>query len=817
MDARKLALTLARSESEADVIVILKNAGLWNDDSAWRFYGDKENNFADIGNQQSRPEAALVEKITNSVDAVLMRECLARGINPEGPDAPRTIQEALQAFFNIRDGRLSNLDPRTRSKLAENICVVATGQKTNPCYAVVDTGEGQTPHMLPETILSLGKSNKLRIPFVQGKFNMGGTGVLQFCGRRNLQLVISRRHPSIPRDFSDPTWDLWGVTVVRREDPQRGMRNSVFRYLAPQGAILTFDAPFLPLLPDEENRAYVRELEAGTFIKLYEYDMQGLKTNILFDLYNRLSLLMPQIALPIRLYERRGYESHSRQTTLSGLSVRLDEDRRENLEDGFPTYHEFQVMGQRLKTHVYAFRRDASAKYKRGEGIIFTIHGQTHGALRQEFFSRKNVGMGYLEDSILVLVDCSEIDGRIREDTFMNSRDRLRENSFRSNVERLLEQLICEHPGLRELRARRRLEATREQMADSRPLAKALERILRKSPTFAALFIHGDRLPNPFDLKQTSSQQRPYEGKRFPTFFTLERRYTENHPKNCPTNVRCRIQYKTDAANDYFGRETEPGVFRLYLGDEPYESHDAPNLWNGTAYLNLRLPSDASPGETLYFRSEVSDPSRVAPFEDEFYVHVLTPVEKTSGTPGLRRDPAGNDAKGDNKEPSGLSLPPIIEVRRDRWEEFGFDRESALRVVSSGDDGYDFYVNMDNVYLLTEQKGDTAETEILNARFKFGMALIGLAMLRQDEGVDRLTDDECDNGDAFSSIERVTRQMSPILLPMISCLSTLADEMAGTANTEEDQAASGTPTSRTPRHTGATARGQSRLELDEDD
>lgn len=143
MDARKLALTLARSESEANVIAILKNAGLWNDDSAWRFYGDKENNFADIGNQQSRPEAALVEKITNSVDAVLMRECLVRGINPEGPDAPRTIQEALQAFFDIRDGRLSNLDPRTRSKLAENICVVATGQKPIPAMRWSTPGRGR--------------------------------------------------------------------------------------------------------------------------------------------------------------------------------------------------------------------------------------------------------------------------------------------------------------------------------------------------------------------------------------------------------------------------------------------------------------------------------------------------------------------------------------------------------------------------------------------------------------------------------------------------------------------------------------------------
>jgi hypothetical protein len=35
---------------------------------------------------------------------------------------------------------------------------------------------------MPETILSLARSNKMYIPFVQGQFNQGGTGALRFCG-----------------------------------------------------------------------------------------------------------------------------------------------------------------------------------------------------------------------------------------------------------------------------------------------------------------------------------------------------------------------------------------------------------------------------------------------------------------------------------------------------------------------------------------------------------------------------------------------------------------------------------------------------------
>ena len=50
-------------------------------------------------------------------------------------------------------------------------------------------------------------------------------------------------------------------------------------------------------------------MKYGSFIKLYEYQVDNRnRTNITLDLYNRLSLLMPSLALPVRLYERReGY------------------------------------------------------------------------------------------------------------------------------------------------------------------------------------------------------------------------------------------------------------------------------------------------------------------------------------------------------------------------------------------------------------------------------------------------------------------------------------------------------------------------------
>jgi len=59
-DIKSLALSLLHAGSEIEVIDLLKKTGYWDAPECWRLYGDKEGNFAQAGNQQSLPEAALV-------------------------------------------------------------------------------------------------------------------------------------------------------------------------------------------------------------------------------------------------------------------------------------------------------------------------------------------------------------------------------------------------------------------------------------------------------------------------------------------------------------------------------------------------------------------------------------------------------------------------------------------------------------------------------------------------------------------------------------------------------------------------------------
>ena len=56
---------------------------------------------------------------------------------------------------------------------------------------------------------------------------MGATGALQFCGYHNLHLIISKRDPKIVKDVDD-SGNYWGFTIIRRENPKKGLKHSTF-------------------------------------------------------------------------------------------------------------------------------------------------------------------------------------------------------------------------------------------------------------------------------------------------------------------------------------------------------------------------------------------------------------------------------------------------------------------------------------------------------------------------------------------------------------------------------------------------------------
>ena len=69
MGNKELCIKLMKAESESEVIEILKNAGYWDDEKVWAYYGGKENNWGTTGAQQDLAEAALVEKLGSPISS----------------------------------------------------------------------------------------------------------------------------------------------------------------------------------------------------------------------------------------------------------------------------------------------------------------------------------------------------------------------------------------------------------------------------------------------------------------------------------------------------------------------------------------------------------------------------------------------------------------------------------------------------------------------------------------------------------------------------------------------------------------------------
>jgi hypothetical protein len=808
-----LCLRLMRADTEAEVIAALTDAGYWDDPNAWRLFSDNDNAFAVIGNQQAEAVAAFVEKIINSVDARLVDASRLAGCDPEGPNAPTSMRDAVARFFEGRDhpkpkdGRIAEWPNDKATSEGRLLTVEATGHMPpeQPSLTVADRGEGQTPDTFPETFMSIQRNNKLRIPFVQGKFNMGGTGAFQFS---KLQLVVSRRNPAFLDGSASPRDRQWGFTIVRREPPTEGAKSSVFRYLAPVPipgsdlrGVLAFAADELPIFPEADatvRDAYHRPSRYGSLVKLYEYTWQGTKSNIVMSgdgLLRRIDVGLPELALPVRVFEcRSGYSGHlgSFATNALGLVARLDRDREKNLEAGEPIGGVIVLDdGKQIRLRVYVFLdKDKAKSYRNSRhGVVFGVNGQMHAAYPIDFFSRDRVNLSYLKDSLLVFADCSEIGGQTREDLFMNSRDRLRVNPVSKQLEEKLESFLRHEPTLREIQNRRRQKATEEKLSDDKPLSDVLARLMKTNPVLNQLFLHGLNISTPFPPAGTGNGRRQdFVGKRFPTFFRFKGRGDGEPLRRAATlGTRVRVAFETDAEDSYFVRDIDAGVWNVQrrIGAELVDATGwiTTGPKSGVAQLWFdELPDDAASGSLLEYVIEVTDPGRVDAFRMELTLDVTTARvrETPSGTSTSRNANSGKGRHGASD--SLLNLPRITPVHREDWPEHDFSETSALRVVHAGTDEdesapvYDFFVNVDNKFLLHSYKQRGADAALLEKQFIYGLVLVGLALIQDHHR--RPPEAQADSPGIEEIVARTSRALGSILVPMLQSLGNLSAETA---------------------------------------
>ncbi len=589
-DLKNLCLSLVQADHEDDVIQILDNHGysISNRD-VWVPLGDNPGNFSTVGNQQENASAAIVEKLINSIDAVLVSECYRVGVDPESSQAPDTMQDAVEQFLGVKDGRIDYLSTKEQTELADKIHFVASGDKSSPCYSIIDQGEGQTPDQFPNSFLSTTQSSpKARISFVQGKFNAGSTGSLQFCGKQNMQLIISRSQQYAPADEQDDSKDLWGYTVIRRRRPDRGYKSSVFEYLAPNCKVLRFSADSICVLPGQSKKnqpakAYSKDLQYGTCVKLYNYRWSA-PSMATTESRRELERYFQTPCLPFRISETRSYKANYYSATVIGVwnAIRMDDADSVDykMEKGFPAWEELSLPNiGKLPLRIGVWKEDiVSRRYP--TGVFFLVNGQVHESYRRDFVSRR-LKLDYIASNLLVAVDCTDIDRGVWEDLSMGSRDRFRKNEESELIKSKLAEELSDHPGLKELNAFRRQERRNKTQDAPASVANILNELLKKDPGLATFFGVGGALltgTGPGELTR-------FEGREFPTYFRLVKEPIKGLVKNCPINRTVKVEFETDAKNDYFNRPDSRGEIQIEPTPDIKESS---RLWNGRFSVKFR-------------------------------------------------------------------------------------------------------------------------------------------------------------------------------------------------------------------------------------
>ncbi len=720
---KHLFTRLLEANTENEVQAILDAEDLSSDPSKWTPYGNNESFYGVVENQQAHPVPALVEKITNGIDAILEKKVLQDGLDIRSPEAPRSIKEALDRYFP--DHHNWDLGD-ARRRQAGDLQIVASGPRRDTSLLVYDNGVGQSPADFPETFLSLLRGNKNEVHFVQGKYNMGGAGAITFCGDLRFQLVASKRY-----DGSQPL----GFTLLRRHPPAlaeaANRKNTWYEYLIFDGKVASIDIDELDVGLEG------RKFRTGSLLKLYSYRLpEGSRSIISRDLNLSLNEFLFEPALPFLTVDNndRYPDNRAPVTPVYGLKRRLEADT-ETVETKFSEVSRTSTLGE-LGVTVYVFKARSRGQgvkdtkqyiqreyFKNNMTVLFSLNGQVHGSYTSEFVTRA-LKMPLLKDYLLIHVDCSNLHLDVRNELFMASRDRLKAGDKADAIRKHLRDMLLASE-LKEI-SRRRKSSLGVDSSDAgqmlrditrnMPMNDALTRILRQT------FDIANERPGAAQKKQRNEPQQskreprdlpPFKPQRYPSAFRAKGGDAlEGGLKlyRLPKGGSRTISFATDVENDFFDRTDDPGDLSISImrpsstriggrDGEAATPNDKGDLLDvvraspleGTIKVGLRATGEVKIGDTVELVATLTSP------DGDLVETVLVQVTDQEQKPP-RKEP-------DTEPP--LGIPELVlcskegDAEHKSWDEIqeaGVEMNHETVVFPFEDDGKlsRIYVNMDS-------------------------------------------------------------------------------------------------------------------------
>ncbi|QBA64229.1 hypothetical protein [Muriicola soli] len=729
----KIFWELYNADSETEVKKIIKKHQIFHDNENWKPYGGNKGNFGTFESQQNHPVPALIEKITNSIDATLIKDCKLNGLDPKSNEAPKSMSEAVELFYGVRNGEIGELTNTERRELAENIQVIATGDKKQPSITIFDMGEGQLPSEFENTFLSLHKNNKASIQFVQGKYNMGSTGAVVFCGEKKYQLIASKRNKKLNKGIESEI----GFTLVRRHPLSSNsddgkIKATWYEYFSPNGNIPSFKSVKLDL------GLYNRTFEYGSIVKLYSYQLpRGSRSDLTLDLWRDLNQYMYHLPLPISVYENREYAGKTPNKPVLGNRTRIIIDSRDKVEKII----EFAIPKESglgdIPIQVIIFKNEVPHNdFIKNKSIIFTQNGQVHGSEGQSFISQ-SLGFSLIKQHTLIHVDCTNIPTEIRQDLFMSNRTHLKQGP---KTEKLIDEIISllkNDKELKKLNNDRKNSLLRDSSSDKDLLASFLSKLpvdkdvlnlLKKNGSLNFLKSKGTQ----FIGKNVNGKKNGKKLNRFPGIFNVNLKENKEGKlyRTIPLNSNGIVTIETDVEDDYLFRPIEKGEFQIEVlqkqnqTDKPVDlnPNPNPNITSDVLTVNRVGPSDgtikllikpnekAKVGDLLEVKAKLTSPGKDfnCVFDVKVDEKISKPKEKdknpTESFPNLPI-PKKAYKKPDNENDTAWDNPNLNWTGEDIVKVMPETNESGELLVEA------IIINMDSYSLLSFMSKNQINTE----------------------------------------------------------------------------------------------------------
>lgn len=759
-DTRELCLRLLACRSEADVQAILDASPELRNPKNWRPLDRRETNFNVTSNQASDGGKALTELMTNMVDAVLMKHALQRGIDPKGSKAPQTMYEAVDKLIKpLHGGKLVNLDPNDpwlRDFASKNLVIGVTGAKNKkeglPCYTFVDNGEGQRPEDFERTFLSLSEGNKRSIPFVQGKYNMGSSGVLGYCGRKWFKLIVSRRF-----DGESP----WGWTLMRRR-PGDGMPVAEY-FVLTDGSMPFFDADVLhPFTKGDGNRYDGLHLRTGTVVKLFDYQI-GAKYLSFKGSREALNENLVETILPFRLLDFRQTPDKKRggdraegidPRPFYGMEYLLLRSHKEEERDAADEHEDDEVAAGEARISVGKIEDPeigeifiGAIKLKRklpdwlektNNRVFHAVNGQVQFKQTRGYLT--SCGFPALKDRVVLIIDASNLSFGAHNDVWKGDREHIRNTIVGERFRELVTTQIKESEALKKLQ--QQVAAEEMERAAKSERNDLFQKLVDADRNLAVLLTDRDpeiRLPSAGGKGGDEKGEGKFQGKYSPSFLRIDEK---SKTVGLPVNRRRPVAARTDAENGYLDRADNCG--RLVVPDDVAARFTiSVQLHDGRLTVYLEPLDDKNEvGDRITFKIGLHDPAMAEPVEDELTVEILEeeqPQPKPKPKPGPKPPDGGEgkNKKGDGNDAPTHGLPRYLLLTKDgrnvgeaetqKWPD-GFSEHDGGAIRDLGDDGLIYQINYDNAYHLRyrqQQRGDIAR-EVVTEKYILGMRILML-------------------------------------------------------------------------------------------